>query len=204
MLPVTASSCSRRSKTSIPSTSITSALRRCGISFCRMASPPESVRQKKIESSPGCPYPAAYCFFRLRPAMKVASESATDMKLDQSFRAGLLAYIEASREKLAEIDRAARAVLFGRPARDGLGRRATRDEAPRGDFASAARRSPHSSIQSDPSRQEARGHSHHPARGNHRCRDADHRGDTAPPGRDHGGRFRRKLRLPNRIVALDR
>ena len=62
-----------------------------------------STGQKELESSPGCPYPAAFGFFR-RPSHEVSPVDPPVYELNPSFRKGLLAYIEASREKLASID----------------------------------------------------------------------------------------------------
>jgi len=59
----------------------------------------ESAGQKEIESSPGCPYPAVYSFFR--------RSSAPDnqvYEVDQSFREQMIRYIDKSRNKIARID----------------------------------------------------------------------------------------------------
>lgn len=60
----------------------------------------ESSGQKNIESSPGCPYPAAYGFFRKSSPAEVGAV----YEVDDPVRASLLEYIEASREKLTEIE----------------------------------------------------------------------------------------------------
>lgn len=63
-----------------------------------------STGQKEIESSPGCPYPAAYGFFR-RVDEGVSSNQPPVYEIDQSFRVGLVDYIDASREQIAAIDK---------------------------------------------------------------------------------------------------
>ncbi len=67
--------------------------------FARHGFKVESNGQKTIESSPDCPYPAAFSFLR-----QSAAADANTYEVDQSFRENLLDYIEASREQLAEIE----------------------------------------------------------------------------------------------------
>jgi SAM-dependent methyltransferase len=70
----------------------------------------ESRGQKTIESSPGCPYPAAYIFFVLQGGKR-------DFQTDESLRRDLVEYIEASRRKLEKIDQrlAATVCAAGQP-----------------------------------------------------------------------------------------
>jgi SAM-dependent methyltransferase len=58
--------------------------------------------QKDIESSPGCPYPAVYGFFRKSVSGKAAAQKS--LEVDAGFRAGMIHYIERSREKIAQIE----------------------------------------------------------------------------------------------------
>ncbi len=67
--------------------------------FARHGFEVDSRGQKTIESSPDCPYPAAFSFFR----RSAATEEVTD-EVDPSFHANLLAYIQASRQKLDDIE----------------------------------------------------------------------------------------------------
>lgn len=63
----------------------------------------ESSGQKNIESSPGCPYPAAHSFFRRSASAKIGRGSTYEV--DNSVRANLVDYIAASNRKLAKIER---------------------------------------------------------------------------------------------------
>lgn len=67
--------------------------------FARHGFEVESSGQKTVESSPGCPYPAAFSFLR-----QSASDDAKNYEVDQSFRENLLGYIQASRQQLEEIE----------------------------------------------------------------------------------------------------
>ncbi len=66
--------------------------------FARDGFAVESQGQKTIESSPGCPYPAAFAFFRL-------GNGAKEARVDDSLRTSLVAYIENSQKKLEELER---------------------------------------------------------------------------------------------------
>lgn len=64
-----------------------------------------SSGQKEIESSPGCPYPVAYAFFRRSNAASgpVMSEKQS-FPIDSVFQKSLLRYISLSRAKLQQIE----------------------------------------------------------------------------------------------------
>ena len=61
----------------------------------------EGSGRKEIESSPGCPYPAAYAFFR---RVAKSCDRKAEYELDESFRRGLLDYIRASKARLLQIE----------------------------------------------------------------------------------------------------
>ena len=65
----------------------------------------ESSGQKEIESSAGCPYPAVYGFFRKDAAVSRADLAHNGFQIDHAFRTGLINYIEASRRKIAQIEK---------------------------------------------------------------------------------------------------
>ncbi|MDQ2659989.1 MAG: class I SAM-dependent methyltransferase, partial [Verrucomicrobiota bacterium] len=60
----------------------------------------ETGGQKEIASSPGCPYPVCYGFFRVRSA----ESEPINYEIDESFRQNLEAYVVASHDQIRKIN----------------------------------------------------------------------------------------------------
>jgi SAM-dependent methyltransferase len=63
----------------------------------------EAGGQKEIPTLHGCPYPAAFCFFR-RGLAEAETKEGSRYEVDDSFRRGLGEYIDASRRKLRTLE----------------------------------------------------------------------------------------------------